>query len=162
MKMGKRILTLGVAVAATLAMVGTANAAVIVGTQGDDNLFGTRSADFIRARGGDDVVRALRGDDTLRGQLGDDALVGGRNNDLVNGGFGNDELWGGNASFPVFNRVPDIFNCGPGFDTVRDFGRDVDSIVGPGGEEVVIFGDGPIAFSETCEVIRVLEEPYTV
>lgn len=85
---------LSLALPASLAVPGPAQAAnarchgrvpTIVGTRGDDRLVGTRGPDVILARAGNDVVR---------GSGGADVVCGGTGGDKISGGGGDDRLYG--------------------------------------------------------------------
>src|SRR5918995_1039334 len=71
-----------VVVVMTVAVAGSAWAAVRVGDGGPNNLVGTL---------GSDELYGLGGNDTLNARAGNDYLAGGRGNDSVSGGAGLDD-----------------------------------------------------------------------
>jgi RTX calcium-binding nonapeptide repeat (4 copies) len=139
LRKGLKVLVAAGAMVAALAT--TAQAAVFIGNGGDNVLNGTPGDDQLYGRRGDDVLLGRRGDDFLKAGFGHDDLYGGWGNDTLKAGFGNDRLIGGPPR-ETGDGQSDLFNCGPGFDVVREFEPFLDEIVDWQACEVVIDAHG--------------------
>src|SRR5215208_7511201 len=96
-RMLRRVTLLAAIVAImTVAVAGTAWAAVRTGTNGPDTLIGTL---------GDDELYGLAGADTLNGRAGSDYIVGGRGGDTIYGGAGADFTMSGGGLYGVEVRT---------------------------------------------------------
>src|SRR5215218_10487783 len=134
----------------TVAVAGTAWAAVRTGTNGPDTLIGTL---------GDDELYGLAGNDTLDGRAGEDLLNGGRGNDTLLGGPGTDFLLGGRGADTIYGGADgDYIEGGLGADTL-DGVEGNDFVSGGPGTDDECYADSPdeVDFS-TCENVF-FEEP---
>jgi Ca2+-binding RTX toxin-like protein len=98
---------------------GTAKDDVIYGLKGDDQIYGFDGNDKIIGGKGNDIIDGGPDNDTIYGNTGDDFLAGNTGSDALIAGAGNDILRGRNAL--TSEAEPDMFNCGPGTDTIDDF-----------------------------------------
>lgn len=114
-----------VTVIAVLLVSTVAMAANVRGTRGDDVLKGTGQADTLTGLRGDDLMLGKAGDDQIGAGPGHDQLFGQGGNDILKGRFGDDQLTGG-GDFVEFQS--DVFNCGPGVDTVFNAVAGVDIV----------------------------------
>lgn len=157
------VLLLGVALAATLAIAPSAEAADMLicrkfdregdkkgrtthlhgkgvkysASDGNDTLYGTPNDDILQGGNGNDRVYGLGGDDIVCGGTGHDRVFGGAGNDAVYGEEARDETDGGPGDDYVLGGAENdrVTTWGDGLDFADgDYGKDV--VVGGAGDQV--------------------------
>lgn len=99
------------------------------GTQEADVIIGTAQRDFIDGQRGADLIRAGRGADRISGDdywLGKDENHGGPGADHIVGNYDSEKHFGGRGDDVIVDEKsdedpdeePDVFRCGPGYDSV--------------------------------------------
>ena len=91
----------------------------ILGTSDDDEITGTNGPDVIHGLGGDDIIHGLGGDDIICGGPGNDLLFGDSGDDRLIAGRGEDGLAGGDGDDVLRGR------------------RDLDTVSGGAGTNVI-------------------------
>lgn len=110
------------------------------GGSGNDNLFGGSGNDKMYGGAGNDKVFGGAGADTVDGGSGQDLLYGGDANDFLSGGNAQDTLHGGAGSDRLAGNASSdilfggtgadtfVFNAFDGFDTIKDFANNADTL----------------------------------
>lgn len=137
----RRLVAMGLTVAAFLASPGTSAAApscaegpetagtTIVGTPCADTIRLPRNITTVFGEGGDDVLYGQRGNDSLFGGEGADRLYGGVGDDRLLGGNGNDRLSGGFGADSLDGEGGNDFDRGDAtIDAIGDSGGGTDTL----------------------------------
>ncbi|WP_415402655.1 calcium-binding protein [Tateyamaria sp. SN3-11] len=138
---------------------------LIQGQGGEDVLIGNEGNDAMQGRGQDDTVQGFSGNDWVDGNDGDDFVRGGAGNDVVIGGDGADAIFGrADDDLIIAGEVPGTPLSNAQLDQLRDGvsledvlsgdlissfdledDGDADTVVGGGGDDLMIFGEGDTA-----------------